>query len=79
MQSARSEAGETQERAGPILHVCVCVCVCAHVYVGVEGGLSDFCYELHLMVQIQRELLVGVSVPDMTAKPWISVDATTDA
>ena len=58
---------------------CMCVCMCAHVYVGVEGGLNDFCYELHLMVQIQRELLVGVSVPDMTAKPWISVDATTDA
>ena len=37
--------------------VCVCVCVCVsvcvsvYVYVGVEEGLSDFCYELHLMVR----------------------------
>ena len=53
MQSARSEAGETQERAGLILHVCVCVCARVRVSVGVEGGLSDFCYELHLTVQIQ--------------------------
>lgn len=48
-------------------------------WAGGGGGLSDFCYGLHLKVLIQGELLAGALVPDTMAKPWISVDATTDA
>ena len=53
--------------------------VCVRACVGVGGGLTDFCYGLHLKVLIQGEPLAGVLVPDTMAKPWISVDATTDA